>query len=257
MEKKYIVRYQGGSGGFLVAWLLQMTVQSDCFDSALQCFHHSLKNNPIQWKNYEITPPNIAVLCNSFAPDYVIANYQERINSFLIYDLEKIINNDIRIDSDWTLQKVLKAYLINEIFKKVLWNVFDENIDNLSINVELLEEIKKYNALLYTNSKNLLITAPQQFIKIANQTKAGTANGEIKYCGLDDSNYINYSATFNKYKDKLNLFPIESVWKGDWQDYIEKFIGKKLTPHQSHRCLTIISRWLEIQPTEIKKYINL
>ena len=43
----------------------------------------------------------------------------------------------------------------------------------------------------------------------------------------------------------------------DYQEHLEKFTGKELTPHQKHRCLTIISRWLEIQPVEIKKFLRI
>lgn len=244
MEKKYVVRYQGGSGGFLVAWLLQMTVQSDCFDSALQCFHHSLKNNSIEWKNYEITPPNIAVLCNSFFPDRTLE--KNHIVKYINSNIEKIANDDSSIDSYDTLQTILKCYLNNEVYREttsIYKSKFSSPLD------ELLDNIWTYSRIVYSSNSNLFVTSSEDFINLANQTKAsGTYN-------LPNHTYI--SPILNKYKDKLNLFPIESVWKGGWQDYIEKFIGKKLTPHQRHRCLTIISRWLEIQPTEIKKYINL
>lgn len=259
MEKKYVVRYQGGSGGFLVAWLLQMSINSDCYNDSLQCFHHSLKNDALQWKNYEITPPNIGMLCNSFLPDKVVENEEEAV--FLVNSLlNKIINNDTRIDSSWTMKHAIKAYLNNELYKKM-----HSEFDNAKVaipNIELLEKVKEYNKLLFTSSKNLLVTAPKQFIVLANNTKAGIFHGKVDYCGIDPDKGYKFNSTYitpilNKHKDRLSLFPIESIWEGGWQEHLEKFTGKELTPHQKHRCLTIISRWLEIQPVEIKKFLRI
>lgn len=259
MEKKYVVRYQGGSGGFLVAWLLQMSINSDCYSDALKCFHHSLKDNGLQWKNYEITPPNIGMLCNSFLPDKAELINEESV-FFVNSLLNKIINNDTRIDSSWTMKHAIKAYLNNELYKK-MHSEFDSAKVTIP-NIELLEKVKGYNKLLFTGSKNLLITAPKQFIVLANSTKAGTYNGKVDYSGIGPDKGFKFNSIYitpilNKHKDKLNLFPIESIWEGGWQEHLEKFIGRELTPHQKHRCLTIISRWLEIQPTAIKEFINL
>ena len=74
MERKFVVRYQGGSGGLLVAWLLQLAHDfrgakspSHVID-ALNCFPSTLVDNPTAWKDKEIIPPDVGILCNYFYP---------------------------------------------------------------------------------------------------------------------------------------------------------------------------------------------
>lgn len=249
MDKKYVVRYQPGSGGFLVAWLLQMAVQSDCFDDALHCFHHSLKNDPTRWLNYEITPPNIALL--GISPDY--SGKQS---------IEKVINNNTSIDSIGTLDTILKYFLNNHIYEQT-FSFFTSGGKNLKLDKnKILPNIHNYSNFIYTSKNNIFVDSPGDFINLARSTKAATDNGTVHYVkkfvtDIPQSSFVDINAVINKYKDSLNLFPIKSVWEGDWKEHLENCVGLKLTPHQEHRCRTIISRWLEIQPTEIKKYINL
>lgn len=271
MEKKYVVRYQGGSGGFLVAWLLQMTVQSDCFDSALQCFHHSLKNNPIQWKNYEIVPPDIAF--------HSTTTRKLKLNAQLRSLIEKIINNDTSISHN---SLIIKQDFFSYVYTYHTKNFHENNCfqdmsrvaNFIDYDSHLIEKMKEHVKLLYTLEKNIFVTAPITFIKLANRTKAFSyaeyddSSDFTFFCRHDfDNNYYNVTDTemsidtyfeiLNEYQDKIKLFPIESIWHGDWNEHLEKCIGKKITPHQEHRCRTIISRWLEIQPEEIKKGFNL
>jgi hypothetical protein len=274
MERKFVVRYQGGSGGFLVAWLLQLAHDTRGAKSpsyvvdALNCFPLILKDKPVEWKKYELTPPDMGVLCNSF--------YDLCKNYFDVLSLEKdvhillqrTINNDAKLYSASDFRMRIKYYFCNYVWRKAThedgiakpWKYDGDNI----IDIITLSD------LLFNPNKVLFITTPYKFLRLCEDEKVC---GELNYESLVDprgSAFLSpsiYTGNFekniyitgiiNNYKDKLNTFPIESIWKGTWQKHIEKFIGRELTAHQIQVCQLLINRWLYVTPQRIKDEFNI
>ena len=260
--RKYVVWYQGGSGGFLLCWLLQLAHDDRGAKSpshvidALNCFPLILKDNTIEWKKYELTPPDIGLLCNTFHN-----LYKDHIEEDVYELLQRIINRDITLYSDTDFRIRIKFYFCNYVWRRAT-AVSMEKSSAADFGARLKHEgnllsIIKLSDLLFDPDKVLFITAPYKFLRLCEDEKVcGIGDLESSYSGNFERN-IYITPIINNYKDKLNIFPIESVWEGTWQQYIEQFLNRQLTPHQQQVCQLLISRWLYVTPQNIKDEFNI
>jgi hypothetical protein len=230
MERKFVVRYQGASGGFLVSWLLQLAHDQRKSKSpshavdALNRFPLTLKNKPLEWKNHELTPPDIGILCNSF---YDL--YENHFDGFLLEEdvhelLQRTINKDTKLYSVADFRMRVKYYFCNYVLRRQasnpLWGIAAGSPEEEPwiYDGDNIMDIIKLSDLLFNPNKVLFV---------------------------------------NNYKNKLNMFPIESIWEGTWQEHIEKFINRELTAHQIQVCKLLIGRWLYVTPQSIKDEFNI
>jgi len=267
MERKFVIRYQGGSGGFLVAWLLQLAHDTRGAKSpshvvdALNCFPHSLVKDPILWKSKEITPPDIGLLCNYFypitnKPIQVLEKHAEAL-------LKRIHDND---NSNWKyslfdIETRTRYYFCNVIWKRVPRRSLHQlhEIANTTINDVNISELMSMSNIIFDRNKIVFVTASQKFITMAQkEKKCGIArsfkNIEI-HKNEDKDIYI--TDIINNYKGNLNIFPIESVWEGTWKTHLEEILSRELTAHQIQVCELLISRWLYVTPQSIKDEFNI
>jgi|APSaa5957512493_1039668.scaffolds.fasta_scaffold00060_38 hypothetical protein len=269
MERKFVVRYQGGSGGFLVSWLLQLAHDQRKSKSpshavdALNRFPLTLKNKPLEWKNHELTPPDIGILCNSF---YDL--YENHFDGFLLEKdvhelLQRTINKDTKLYSVADFRMRVKYYHCNYIIRRQasnpLWGIAaGEPVEEPWIyDGDNIMDIIKLSDLLFDPSKVLFVTTPYKFLRLCEDEKVcGEINYEDLYTGNFERN-IYITDILNNYKNKLNMFPIESIWEGTWQEHIEKFINRELTAHQIQVCKLLIGRWLYVTPQSIKDEFNI
>ena len=243
MERKFVVRYQGGSGGFLVAWLLQLAHDfrgakspSHVID-ALNCFPHSLVKDPTLWKSKEITPPDIGLLCNYFYPiiDKPISDLEQRAHKVL----QRTLVSDTTITSTYDMEARIRYYFCNYVWKKI-----PVDNDTSTYDIDIAQLIAETD-IIFGRNHTVFVTAPQKFISMCQKEKVSGNTEKDIYMSDIINNY------------KLNTFPIESIWGNTWKAHLEEILSRELTAHQLQVCELLISRWLYVTPQNIKDEFNI
>jgi hypothetical protein len=243
MERKFVIRYQGGSGGFLVAWLLQLAHDfrgakspSHVVD-ALNCFPHSLVNDPSLWKSKEITPPDIGLLCNYFYPiiDKPINDLEQLAHNVL----QRTIVSDTTIKSTYDMEARIRYYFCNYVWKKI-----PEDNNPSAYDIDTAHLVAETD-IIFGRNHTVFVTAPRKFISMCQEEKVS---------GNTEKN-IYMTDIINNYK--LNTFPIESIWEDTWKTHLEEILSRELTAHQIQVCKLLISRWLYVTPQNIKDEFNI
>ena len=243
MERKFVVRYQGGSGGFLIAWLLQLAHDfrgakspSHVVD-ALNCFPHSLADDPSLWKSKEITPPDIGILCNYFYPiiDKPISDLEQRAHNVL----QRTVVSDTTITSTYDMETRIRYYFCNYVWKKI-----PEDNNPSAYDIDTAQLITETD-IIFGRNHTVFVTAPRKFVSMCQKEKvSGNTEKDIYMTDL-----------INNYK--LNIFPIESIWENTWKTHLEEILSRELTAHQIQVCKLLISRWLYVTPQNIKDEFNI
>jgi hypothetical protein len=253
-HRDYVVWYQAGSGGFLVSWLVQLVIDESLIDQALYCFPEVLRDTPLTWKDYEITPPTVALLCNLFHnttnDDVAKATYMS---------LARLKSGNKRITSALEGEQRLKFFFYNYVwkcanYKKKPWNPYTyKHYDGT------LDHIIRLSDILYNPTKTIIVSAPTWFTKLCQSTKAGLNDyGKIEYCGyagIDKTYYI--GPTVKKFSKELLTFNTESIWEGTWKRELEKIFKITLSASQIKKCQRLIDRWLYISPEPIRRKLNI
>ena len=243
MERKFVVRYQGGSGGFLVAWLLQLAHDfrgakspSHVID-ALNCFPHSLVKDPTLWKSKEITPPDIGLLCNYFYPiiDKPISDLEQRAHKVL----QRTLVSDTTITSTYDMEARIRYYFCNYVWKKI-----PEDNNPSAYDIDTAQLIAETD-IIFGRNHTVFVTAPRKFISMCQKEKVSGNTEKDIYMSDIINNY------------KLNTFPIESIWGNTWKTHLEEILSRELTAHQIQVCELLISRWLYVTPQNIKDEFNI
>ena len=243
MERKFVIRYQGGSGGFLVAWLLQLAHDfrgakspSHVID-ALNCFPHSLVKDPTLWKSKEITPPDIGLLCNYFYPiiDKPISDLEQRAHKVL----QRTLVSDTTITSTYDMEARIRYYFCNYVWKKI-----PEDNNPSAYDIDTAQLIAETD-IIFGRNHTVFVTAPRKFISMCQKEKVSGNTEKDIYMSDIINNY------------KLNTFPIESIWGNTWKTHLEEILSRELTAHQIQVCELLISRWLYVTPQSIKDEFNI
>jgi len=265
MERKFVVRYQGGSGGFLVAWLLQLAHDTRGAKSpshvvdALNCFPPILKDKPLEWKDKEIIPPDIGILCNYFypvidKPIWVLEKYANAI-------LNRIYHNNVSkwLGSMYDIEARIRYYFCNNIWKRVPRESLHKlhEISNTTIDDVVTSELLAMSNIIFDKSSIIFVTASQKFITMAQKEKKCGIARSIKRIEMHQhvEKDIYMTDIINNYK--LNTFPIESIWENTWKAHLEEILSRELTAHQIQVCKLLISRWLYVTPQNIKDEFNI
>ena len=243
MERKFVVRYQGGSGGFLVAWLLQLAHDfrgakspSHVID-ALNCFPLTLVDKPLEWKAKEITPPDNGILCNYFYP--VINKPMQVLEKHAKAVLQRTLVSDTTITSTYDMEARIRYYFCNYVWKKI---PVDNDTSTYDIGIaQLIAETD----IIFGRNHTVFVTAPQKFISMCQKEKVSGNTEKDIYMSDIINNY------------KLNTFPIESIWGNTWKTHLEEILSRELTAHQIQVCELLISRWLYVTPQNIKDEFNI
>ena len=139
----------------------------------------NLKDNSIEWKKTEITPPDIGIMCNSFyiVTDEPYKQLYSRANKLL----QRVSNRDKKIYSVYDIQyRRLKYYFCNYIWRRAtgepeMIKPWDPSIyENYDVN---LTSLLKITDLLYDPSRVFFITAPLKFLRLCEKEKN---------CGIGD-----------------------------------------------------------------------
>jgi hypothetical protein len=241
-EKKLVVWYKGGAGGFLVAWLLQVAFDHRYLDASLQVFPESLGSDSGSWTQHEKTPSSVAVLCNPFHPDVVYQVDQEQE----IRDVIEMILSGDSSSMDNLLYCRIKMYLCNYVYET--GHPSKTLIDRVNLNhhhwhLEDLSLVKSMTDVLFEPEKNIFVIAPDRYCELAAKFK-----GSRFYSSPINQIVSQYPA--------LKKFHIETVWKGTWLQELESVLGFELGKRSKNACEQLISRYLDIMPDEMKAFCN-
>lgn len=239
-SKDFIVWYKAGGGGFFVAWLLNIALNPSLLNEGLNVFPLELKKSSGKWQAFEKTPPDVALMCNMFYPDFAIKNSHKKIIENLLMDL----TSKGQIVDDLLPQRT-KFFLINYLLESGNISATTKFCDDV-ISRYSLDKFKHITDQLFDVNKSIFLIAPekyaQQALKIKNNhTTVDTVDTEIILEGV-----------LSKYSN-LKIFKLEAIWKGHWQSEIEKSLNQSLTSEQLDACSIFIERYMEIMPKELLK----
>lgn len=244
-EREYAVWYSGGSGGFITAWLLQVCIDHTTLCTALQNFPANIKTKHTAWQDHEQVPDDVGIISNGFYPNGRIHNtniIKEQVTSMI----ESIVHNDKDMFNK-TLSARLRYFFTTHLWKRC-WHYNDDRDHYLNSEQFALlndsEFLKKVTDPVFNNDSMVYVVAPQQYQRIANQTKLSTYSE------------FNINDIILKNKEKIKIFYTKSLWKGDYISNLETIINRPLTDAQKTACIALRNHWLSIQPSEIKRFIN-
>jgi hypothetical protein len=242
MQKKdYVVWYPGGSGGFIVSWLLQLAVNPSCIDLACKNFPNLLENIPTDWRNYESIPPNVGLLCNTLSSNL---QYQPNVDNYSI-DIIKILLNGNNSIYDLFYSRV-KYYLTNHVYKSGhaspdQYNYFTTYPDEFLIND--LEHFKKMTDVIFDTTRSIFVYAPLEYQALSQQLKKS-------------ANYALDVKTLLTPYPQLKTFDTLSIWNGSYRQELENILNRKLTTDQISACDILVNRYIQISPPEFKDCYN-
>ena len=239
--KKYVVWYKSGAGGFFVGWLLQTAINPGLLKNALAVFPSSLKEDYRDWKRYERTPPDVALLCNMF-----------HLNTYYKFDwgkdtrqvLESVLSGDAT-DIDTLLHCRIKFYLMNYVY--LSGHGTSTRIAEVTQNPERyqlndMEHVKRVTDILFDISKNVFVRAPDRYTELASITKS---------CRYYHSPINDIIAEY-----PVKIFQLETVWQGGWESELSRILGKPLALNAVAACKQLVDRYLEVMPAPLKEFCN-
>ena len=254
-KRKYVVRYQGGSGGFVVAWLLQLAINPELLNTALGCFPIQLRSNSYEWGNYEITPNQIGVHSNNIWENNKKWTHEQLIEQSR-RTLTKISQSNTIIENYMEMKDRMRYYYNNYVFFRVNFLQTEKyKNQNFSLSSDEFHEITN---LLFERDSVIVVNPPRWYIQECEKTKGFQfEDGTTDFCGPDQTRGFYINDILPEFQDKLMIFNTESIWNGAWQDEIESILSKKLSDIESYACQQLVKRWLYVSPKSIRDILDL
>jgi len=240
-KKEYVVWYKSGAGGFLVSWLIQICLFPNNLPLSLEVFPLKIKNNSKQWKKYEKTPNNVMILCNSFYPT---SYYKMNSDALTQQTLDKLRCHGSSIYDLFHCR--IKLFLVNYVYqsghvKSTDFKWINQNKDKFNLyNQEL---VKNATDILFDLKKNIFVCAPEKYVELAAQSKK---------CRHYESNL---NEILSKNKD-CKIFHIDTIWKNTYIEELEKILEITLDTTQIYAVKSLVDRYMDIMPPNLKQYCN-
>lgn len=237
-----MVWYNGGSGGFITSWIIQLCIDPTKLNNAFENFPDVLKKDRSKWQRwqrYEKVPPNVGLMCNAFHPNvYYTINTKDYANEIL----NKITTNTSGV---YDLLACRSYYfLVNHVYEK--GHATDKDYQQYSKEIEKyrtadINYFKTQTDILFELDKIIFVHAPVEYQQIAQQTKQSR---DISF-DINDV-LINYP--------KLKCFEIRSIWNQTYISNLEQLLGQKITLKSQKAIKKLIDHYINIAPTELRKY---
>jgi hypothetical protein len=234
-KKQYVVWYNGGSGGFITSWLIQLCIDPSLLDRAFENFPGKLKTDHLSWQKYEQVPPNVGLLCNSFDPHAYYVDIKDHAKGIL----NKIISNDSSNIYDLFYCRS-KYFLVSHVYQQ--GNTTIEKYKKYSSNLTYDKTyFKQQTDILFDATKNIFVRAPIEYQKIAQKTK------QSRNISFDmESVLIDYPT--------LKCFNIQSIWQRKYFSELEKVLDQSVNIKSQQVINKLVDHYLNIAPTELRKY---
>jgi hypothetical protein len=243
-NKHYAVWYIGGSGGYIVSWLLQLCIDPELLPIALDNFDLSIDTKNKQWKSFEDVPPNIGIVANAFYSKNT--TNADIINSQTITLLTNIISSTEN-SFNKTLPARIKYFLTSYVWGKSSFNINEKTHLANSKQFKLINNpliLDQYTTPVFNADKSIFVIAPKEFTSISLESKTTHT--------LIDYNIENIIISFERH---LKIFYTSNIWKDSYIENLERITNKQLTPRAIAACNVLVKRWLLVQPKLVKEYI--
>jgi hypothetical protein len=239
-KKQYVVWYNGGSGGFITAWLIQLCIDPSKLNNAFENFPSILKSDRSKWQQYEQVPPDVGLMCNAFDP---CVYYNVNIEDYAKKILNKIVTNNTLSVYDLFYCRS-KYFLVNHVYEK--GHATDEDYQRYSKEIEKygtadINYFKTQTDILFDSDKIIFVCAPTEYQRIAQQTKQSR---DISF-DINDV-LIDYP--------KLKSFEIRSIWDQNYIPSLERVLNQKITTESQQAIKKLIDHYLNVAPSEIFDY---
>ena len=254
--KKYVVWYQGGSGGFITAWLLQLAHNHELFDMALRNFPLELSKSPVSWNTYEIIPPDIGVQNNHFHENKYLSK-DEYVRQ-TTYSLNRLAYEQKEIQDLKDIRRTRINYILNNyIFDCVkqfdgpkLDYIYEDKSCRTHLKNIPIDLFYSLSDILYDKSKVIIVSAPTWYMTLCSETKA-SVDASI---GCENS-VFHISNMLIDYSSKLKIFNISSIWNDNYINEIENLLNISMNKNQKNACHQLVKRYMDIMPKNIKEII--
>lgn len=241
-RKQYVIWYNGGSGGFMVSWMVQLCIDPTKLNLAFENFPNTLKDNNLVWQKYEKVPPNVGLMCNAFSMSIIGGDVHTDQLSCVKKLLNKIVNNQPGEIYE-TFRMRAKYFLVNHVYGKGHattedYNLYSSNIEKYGTND--VNYFKKQTNVLFELDKHIFVRSPMEYQQIAQKTK------QSRNISFDDSILDHYPT--------LKCFQIRAIWEQTYIAELEKVIGKKISTDSQHAIKVLVDHYIDISPPELRKY---
>jgi hypothetical protein len=239
-KKQYVVWYNGGSGGFITAWLIQLCIDPSKLNNAFENFPSVLKSDRLDWQRFEKVPPNVGLLSNAF---HTGTYYTVDIKKYAKEILNKIVTNNTLSVYDLFYCRS-KYFLVNHVYEK--GHATNEDYQRYSKEIEKYQTadinyFKTQTDILFESDKIIFVHAPIEYQRIAQQTKRS------RDISLDLGDLlINYPT--------LKCFKIQSIWNQSYISNLERVLNQTITPESQRAIKKLIDHYINISPIELRNY---
>ena len=238
-QKDFVVWYNGGSGGFIISWLIQVALNPDALQNAYLNFPVSLKDNHSQWKKYECIPDQVGLLCNVLDPSLY---YQIDRSQYAKQILSKIDGQPHNIYDNFFCRS--KFYLTNYIHGRGHTSLDDWKDVGSAPEKFGLDNQKHFQTItdvLFDPKKCIFVCAPVEYQALAQKTK-GSRNIDFDLTSVITDFPI------------LKKVDIRHVWQKQHISMIEQIIERKLPVVSRNACNRLVDHYLSVAPTELSRW---
>jgi hypothetical protein len=239
-KKQYVVWYNGGSGGFITSWLIQLCLDPSKLPNAFENFPNALKNDQSNWQRYEQVPPNVGLMCNGFDPS---TYYTVDIEDYARKILNKVVTDDISSVYELFYCRS-KYFLVNHVYEK--GHATDEDYQGYSKEIEKygtadINYFKAQTDILFESDKNIFVYAPEEYRRIAQQTK------QSRDISFDINNaLIDYPT--------LKCFETRSIWDQTYIQNLERVLNQKILEESKKAIKKLVDHYLNVAPLKLREY---
>jgi hypothetical protein len=238
-KKQYVVWYNGGSGGFITSWLIQLCLDPSKLPNAFENFPDALKKKHSIWRRYEQVPPNVGLMCNAFDCRVYYDNNKNHTRKIL----DRLISTDTSSVYELFYCRS-KYFLVNHVYEK--GNATNEDYQRYSKEIEKYQtaDINYFKAqtdILFEPDKIIFVHAPIEYQRIAQQTKQSR---DISF-DIGDA-LAEYSG--------LNCFEIRSIWDQTYIQNLERVLNQKVSVESQKAIKVLVDHYLSISPPALRKY---
>jgi hypothetical protein len=236
-EKKYVIWYNGGSGGFITAWLVQLCLEPDRLSEAQENFPTVLEHNQAAWQRYEKVPPDVGLLCNTLEPNlyYNIDNTQYAKST-----IDRMIKGNSSVYDLFFCRS--KYFLVNHVYQQGhtpthRYGCVKKHLPDCT-NVDFF---KNLTDILFDVNKNIFVHAPAEYQRISQKIK--------------QSRQIQFDVkTLATSYPELKIFETRTIWQGTYIQELEKVLERKISDQSQHACAILLDRYFKISPPELKNW---
>lgn len=241
-QKKYVVWYRAGAGGFLVSWLIQVALDPTSLDDALEVFPLSLIDQHGRWKMHERTPPDVGLLCNLFHPNAyydidTVASTRDLLDAMMHRKHPKI--NDL-------LAARIKFYLINFVYRSGhirLAEYHKVKKDPVAYRLHDQDHVRQMTDILFEPDRNIFVIAPEPYLEMASKIK----NCRY-YKSLVDQTLLDYP--------DIKIFHFEKVWQKGYIEELERLLGISLDDEQRLAGDRLVERYMSVMPKKMREWCD-